>query len=62
MSSVKEMAEINDGVRPDTTVVLVVGANDVVNPAAAEDPTRRRRSTECPSCDVWEAAHQSWCS
>jgi NAD(P) transhydrogenase subunit beta len=35
---VLEMDEINDDF-PDTDVVLVIGANDTVNPAASEDPT-----------------------
>ncbi|TNC48206.1 Re/Si-specific NAD(P)(+) transhydrogenase subunit beta [Mumia zhuanghuii] len=35
---VLEMDEINDDLA-DTSVVLVIGANDTVNPAAAEDPT-----------------------
>ncbi|HEU5240377.1 MAG TPA: NAD(P)(+) transhydrogenase (Re/Si-specific) subunit beta, partial [Ornithinibacter sp.] len=34
---VLEMDEINDDF-PETSVVLVIGANDTVNPAAAEDP------------------------
>ena len=34
---VLEMDEINDDF-DDTDVVLVIGANDTVNPAAAEDP------------------------
>jgi NAD(P) transhydrogenase subunit beta len=34
---VLEMDEINDDFS-DTDVVLVIGANDTVNPAAAEDP------------------------
>ena len=34
---VEEMDEINDDFA-DTSVVLVIGANDTVNPAAAEDP------------------------
>ncbi|WP_395309053.1 Re/Si-specific NAD(P)(+) transhydrogenase subunit beta [Mycobacterium sp. AMU20-3851] len=34
---VLEMDEINDDF-PDTSVVLVIGANDTVNPAASEDP------------------------
>jgi NAD(P) transhydrogenase subunit beta len=34
---VEEMDEINDDF-DDTSVVLVIGANDTVNPAAAEDP------------------------
>ena len=39
---VEEMDEINDDFA-DTTVVLVIGANDTVNPAAAEDPTQPDR-------------------
>ena len=35
---VLEMDEINDDFA-DTAVVLVIGANDTVNPAAAEDPS-----------------------
>jgi NAD(P) transhydrogenase subunit beta len=35
---VLEMDEINDDF-PDTDVVLVIGANDTVNPAAEDDPT-----------------------
>ncbi|ELU07929.1 hypothetical protein CAPTEDRAFT_190946, partial [Capitella teleta] len=35
---VEEMDEINDDFA-DTDTVLVIGANDTVNPAAAEDPT-----------------------
>ena len=35
---VLEMDEVNDDF-PSTDVVLVIGANDTVNPAAAEDPT-----------------------
>jgi NAD(P) transhydrogenase subunit beta len=35
---VKEMDEINSDF-PSTDVVLVIGANDVVNPAAKTDPT-----------------------
>ena len=34
---VLEMDEINDDM-PDTDIVLVIGANDIVNPAALEDP------------------------
>jgi NAD(P) transhydrogenase subunit beta len=34
---VMEMDEINDDM-PDTDVVMVIGANDVVNPAAQDDP------------------------
>ena len=36
------MDEINDDFA-DTSVVLVIGANDTVNPAAAEDPTQPDR-------------------
>jgi NAD(P) transhydrogenase subunit beta len=35
---VKEMDEINSDF-PSTDVVLVIGANDVVNPAAKTDPS-----------------------
>ena len=34
---VKEMEEINDDF-PDVDVVLIVGANDIVNSSALEDP------------------------
>jgi len=34
---VLEMSEINPGLK-DTDVVLVIGANDTVNPAAEQDP------------------------
>jgi NAD(P) transhydrogenase subunit beta len=34
---VMEMDEINDDM-PDTDVVMVIGANDVVNPSAQDDP------------------------
>ena len=34
---VLEMDEINDDF-PDTDVVMILGANDIVNPAAQEDP------------------------
>lgn len=34
----KEMEDVN-GVLPNTDVVIVIGANDVVNPAAETDPT-----------------------
>jgi NAD(P) transhydrogenase subunit beta len=49
---VLEMDEINDDF-PDTTVVLVIGANDTVNPAAAEDPTSPIAGM--PVLRVWEA-------
>ena len=51
---VLEMDEINDDF-PDTAVVLVIGANDTVNPAAAEDPTSPIAGM--PVLTVWEADH-----
>ena len=51
---VLEMDEVNDDLA-DTDVVLVIGANDTVNPAAAEDPTSR--SPGCRCIRVWEAEH-----
>ena len=49
---VLEMDEINDDFA-DTSVVLVIGANDTVNPAAAEDPTSPIAGM--PVLTVWEA-------
>ncbi len=49
---VLEMDEINDDM-PDTSVVLVIGANDTVNPAAAEDPGSPIAGM--PVLKVWEA-------
>jgi NAD(P) transhydrogenase subunit beta len=49
---VMEMDEINDDF-PDTDVVLVIGANDTVNPAATEDPTSPIAGM--PVLKVWEA-------
>src|SRR4051794_32607284 len=49
---VLEMDEINDDF-PDTDVVLVIGANDTVNPAATEDPTSPIAGM--PVLKVWEA-------
>jgi proton-translocating NAD(P)+ transhydrogenase subunit beta len=49
---VLEMDEINDDF-PDTDVVLVIGANDTVNPAAAEDPGSPIAGM--PVLRVWEA-------
>ena len=48
---VDEMDEINDEL--DTSVVLVIGANDTVNPAAAEDPSSPIAGM--PVLRVWEA-------
>jgi NAD(P) transhydrogenase subunit beta len=49
---VLEMDEINDDF-PDTDAVLVIGANDTVNPAAAEDPTSPIAGM--PVLTVWQA-------
>ncbi|MGH2863430.1 MAG: NAD(P)(+) transhydrogenase (Re/Si-specific) subunit beta, partial [Solirubrobacteraceae bacterium] len=49
---VLEMDEINDDF-PDTDVVLVIGANDTVNPSAAEDPGSPIAGM--PVLRVWEA-------
>jgi NAD(P) transhydrogenase subunit beta len=49
---VLEMDEINDDLAT-TTVVLVIGANDTVNPAAAEDPGSPIAGM--PVLRVWEA-------
>ena len=49
---VMEMDEINDDF-PDTDVVLVIGANDTVNPAATEDPGSPIAGM--PVLKVWEA-------
>ena len=50
---VLEMDEINDDLA-DTSVVLVIGANDTVNPAAMEDPSSPIAGM--PVLRVWEAA------
>ena len=49
---VLEMDEINDDF-DDTDVVLVIGANDTVNPAAAEDPSSPIAGM--PVLTVWNA-------
>jgi NAD(P) transhydrogenase subunit beta len=51
---VLEMDEINDDLAA-TDVVLVIGANDTVNPAAAEDPASPIAGM--PVLRVWEAKH-----
>jgi NAD(P) transhydrogenase subunit beta len=51
---VLEMDEIQDDF-PETDVVLVIGANDTVNPAAAEDPSSPIAGM--PVLQVWEAKH-----
>jgi len=49
---VLEMDEINDDF-PDTDVAMVIGANDIVNPAALEDPTSPIAGM--PVLEVWKA-------
>jgi NAD(P) transhydrogenase subunit beta len=49
---VLEMDEIN-GDLADTDVVLVIGANDTVNPSAAEDPGSPIAGM--PVLEVWKA-------
>ena len=49
---VLEMDEVNDDF-PSTDVVLVIGANDTVNPSAAEDPTSPIAGM--PVLEVWNA-------
>jgi NAD(P) transhydrogenase subunit beta len=51
---VLEMDEINDDF-PDTSVVLVIGANDTVNPSAIDEPGSPIAGM--PVLHVWEAAH-----
>ena len=47
-----EMDELNDDF-PDTDVSMVIGANDIVNPAAQEDPTSPIAGM--PVLEVWKA-------
>ncbi|GAA2235527.1 Re/Si-specific NAD(P)(+) transhydrogenase subunit beta [Rarobacter faecitabidus] len=51
---VEEMDEINDDLA-NTDVVLVIGANDTVNPAAMEDPNSPIAGM--PVLEVWHAKH-----
>ena len=51
---VLEMDEVNDDLK-DVDVVLVIGANDTVNPAASEDPSSPIAGM--PVVRVWEAAN-----
>ncbi len=50
---VKEMDEINEDF-PTTDVVMVIGANDIVNPSAEEDPSSPIYGM--PVLQVWKAA------
>ena len=50
---VLEMDELNDDF-PDTDVVLVIGANDTVNPAAMDDPTSPIAGM--PVMEVWKSS------
>ncbi len=49
---VLEMDEINEDL-PDTDVVMVIGSNDIVNPAAQEDPNSPIAGM--PVLEVWKA-------
>ena len=49
---VMEMDEINEDF-PDTDIAIVIGANDIVNPAAQDDPTSPIAGM--PVLEVWKA-------
>ena len=51
---VLEMDEINEDF-PDTDVVIVIGSNDIVNPAAQDDPNSPIAGM--PVLEVWKATH-----
>jgi NAD(P) transhydrogenase subunit beta len=55
---VLEMEEINNDF-PSTDVVIVIGANDIVNPAAQDDPGSPIAGM--PVLEVWKARHVFVC-
>jgi NAD(P) transhydrogenase subunit beta len=55
---VLEMDEINEDF-PDTDVVIIIGANDIVNPAAQEDPNSPIAGM--PVLEVWKAKNVFVC-
>ncbi|QFS82373.1 NAD(P) transhydrogenase subunit beta [Roseivivax sp. THAF40] len=55
---VLEMEEINDDF-PDTDVVIVIGSNDIVNPAAQDDPNSPIAGM--PVLEVWKAKNVFVC-
>ncbi len=55
---VLEMEEINDDF-PSTDVVIIIGANDIVNPAAQDDPDSPIAGM--PVLEVWKARHVFVC-
>ncbi|SFQ42323.1 NAD(P) transhydrogenase subunit beta [Roseivivax halotolerans] len=55
---VLEMEEINDDF-PDTDVVIIIGSNDIVNPAAQDDPNSPIAGM--PVLEVWKAKNVFVC-
>jgi len=55
---VLEMEEINDDF-PETDVVIIIGANDIVNPAAQDDPGSPIAGM--PVLEVWKSRHVFVC-
>jgi NAD(P) transhydrogenase subunit beta len=55
---VLEMEEINDDF-PKTDVVIIIGANDIVNPAAQDDPGSPIAGM--PVLEVWKSRHVFVC-
>ncbi|NBB92931.1 MAG: Re/Si-specific NAD(P)(+) transhydrogenase subunit beta, partial [Gammaproteobacteria bacterium] len=55
---VLEMEEINEDF-PNTDVVIIIGANDIVNPAAQDDPGSPIAGM--PVLEVWKARHVFVC-